>query len=99
MMVLFPIWLWGLVIIPVYWWMARRFGWHTQGWLLFAVAMLFLALSRPVLSEKPVTVGHARLLAGLILRQLESMASFYLGRNEKLDKLWDVWMASSEVRT
>ncbi|MBD3798942.1 MAG: VWA domain-containing protein [Epsilonproteobacteria bacterium] len=59
MMVLSSLWLWGLVIIPAYWWMARRFGWHTQGWLLFAVAMLLLALSRPVLSEKPVTVEEA----------------------------------------
>ncbi len=59
MMVLSPLWLWALVLIPTYLWMARRFGWHTQGWLLFAVAMLILALSRPVLPEKPVTVEEA----------------------------------------
>jgi Ca-activated chloride channel family protein len=59
MMLLSPLWLLGLVMIPAYWWMARRFGWHTQGWLLLAVAMLLLALSRPVLPEKPVTVEEA----------------------------------------
>lgn len=42
---------------------------------------------------KTVTVDHARLLAGLVLRQLETMAFFYLGRSEKLDKLWDAWMS------
>ncbi|MEW5831462.1 MAG: VWA domain-containing protein [Campylobacterota bacterium] len=56
MSVLSPLWLLALVIVPAYAWMVRRFGWHTQGWLLFAVAMLILALSRPVLPEKPVTV-------------------------------------------
>lgn len=59
MMILSPLWLWALVLIPLYLWMARRFGWHTQAWLLFAVAMLILALCRPVMSEKPVTVEEA----------------------------------------
>jgi Ca-activated chloride channel homolog len=59
MMVLSPLWLWGLVMIPLYLWMARRFGWHTQGWLHIVVAMLLIALSRPVLPEKPVTVEEA----------------------------------------
>lgn len=56
MMVLFPMWLWTLLIVPAYLWMARRYGWHVQGWLLFSVAMMAIALSRPVFPEKPVTV-------------------------------------------
>ncbi len=59
MMVLSSMWLWALLIVPAYLWMARRYGWHAQGWLLFAVAMLVLALSRPVFPEKPVTVEEA----------------------------------------
>lgn len=41
---------------------------------------------------KPVTVTHARMLAALIVHQLASMTAYHLGRNEKLDKLWDHWM-------
>lgn len=59
MMVLSPMWLWALLIVPAYVWMARRYGWHVQGWLLLSVAMLVLALSRPVFPEKPVTVEEA----------------------------------------
>lgn len=50
-----------------------------------------------ITNGKSVTVGHARMLAALVLRQLETMACFYLGRNEKLDRLWDAWMAPNKV--
>lgn len=59
MMVLSPLWLWALLIIPVYVLIGRRYGWNMQGWLLLSVLMLILSLSRPVFSEKPVTVEEA----------------------------------------
>ncbi|MBN9424732.1 MAG: hypothetical protein BGO63_10475 [Candidatus Accumulibacter sp. 66-26] len=44
--------------------------------------------------NKPVTVTHARMLAALIVRQLAIMTNYSLGRNEKLDKLWEHWTTS-----
>ncbi|MGA9045529.1 vWA domain-containing protein [Sulfuricurvum sp.] len=54
-----PIWLIVLLFIPLYLWSARRRRWHSNGWLLVAVAMLTLALACPVISQKPITVEQA----------------------------------------
>lgn len=51
------------------------------------------AEDKQIRQDRPSTVGHARMLAALIVRQLETMTAYYLGRNEKLDKLWDHWMS------
>lgn len=47
---------------------------------------------KQVRENKPTTVAHARMLTVLIVRQLANMTAYHLGRNEKLDKLWDYWI-------
>ena len=54
-----PLWLVALIILPLYWWGARRYGWHTQIWLMVSVLFLILSLTRPVIPEKPITVEEA----------------------------------------
>ncbi len=54
-----PLWLLALSSILLYFWIARIRGWHLQGWLLATVFFLILALGRPVMSEKPVTVEES----------------------------------------
>lgn len=49
--------------------------------------------------DKAVTVSHARILAVLVVRQLEVMTSYYLGSNEKLYKQWEYWMDQSSSRS
>lgn len=54
-----PYWLIVLLFIPLSVWSGARRGWHTSVWLLIVVAMLSLALARPVIKEKPITVEQA----------------------------------------
>lgn len=59
MSLLSPLWLFALVLIPLYAWGGRKRGWHAQGWLLACAFFLILSLSRPVISEKPISVEEA----------------------------------------
>ena len=54
-----PLWLSAFLILPLYLWGARRYGWHTQIWLMVSVLFLILSLTRPVIPEKPITVEEA----------------------------------------
>lgn len=59
MSLLTPMWLLALVIIPVYFYAVRRFGYRADGsqkWLLASMALLIVALARPVLEQKPISV-------------------------------------------
>ncbi|MDO9054917.1 MAG: VWA domain-containing protein, partial [Sulfuricurvum sp.] len=59
MSLLSPLWLMALIILPLYLWGARRYGWHRQAWMMVSVFFLILSLSRPVLSEKPISVEES----------------------------------------
>lgn len=59
MSLLSPMWLIALVILPLYLWGVRRYGWHMQAWLMASVFFLILSLARPVMSEKPIRVEEA----------------------------------------
>ena len=59
MILLSPLWLTALLFIPLYLWGVRRYGWHTQIWLIGSVFFLIFALARPVISEKPISVEEA----------------------------------------
>lgn len=54
-----PMWLIALIILPLYLWGARRYGWHMQAWLMVSVLFLILSLARPVIPEKPISVEEA----------------------------------------
>ena len=59
MSLLTPMWLLALGLIAVYWMAVRRLGYRADGsqkWLLFSMALVIVALSRPVLEQKPVTI-------------------------------------------
>ncbi|HLD22394.1 MAG TPA: VWA domain-containing protein [Sulfuricurvum sp.] len=51
-----PLWLIALILLPLYLWGARRYGWHMQIWLMVSLLFLILSLTRPVIPEKPITV-------------------------------------------
>lgn len=59
MSLLSPLWLYALIILPLYLWGVRRYGWHKQGWLMVSVFFLILSLTRPVISEKPISVEES----------------------------------------
>lgn len=59
MSLLSPLWLYALIILPLYLWGVRRYGWHKQGWLMVSVLFLILSLTRPVISEKPISVEES----------------------------------------
>lgn len=59
MSLLSPLWLYALIILPLYLWGVRRYGWHKQGWLMVSVFFLILSLTRPVISEKPIGVEES----------------------------------------
>lgn len=59
MSLLSPLWLIALIILPLYLWGVRRYGWHTQSWLMVSVFFLILSLTRPVISEKPIRVEES----------------------------------------
>lgn len=59
MSLLSPLWFMALIILPLYFWGARRYGWHLQAWMMVSVFFLILSLSRPVLSEKPISVEES----------------------------------------
>ncbi len=59
MSLLTPLWLMALIILPLYFWVARRYGWHRQTWMMLSVFFLILSLTRPVLSEKPISVEES----------------------------------------
>lgn len=59
MSLLSPLWLIALIILPLYLWGTRRYGWHRQAWMMVSVFFLILSLSRPVMSEKPISVEEA----------------------------------------
>jgi Ca-activated chloride channel family protein len=59
MSLLTPLWLIALILLPLYLWGARRYGWHTQIWLMVSLLFLILSLTRPVIPEKPITVEEA----------------------------------------
>jgi len=54
-----PLWLIALILLPLYLWGARRYGWHMQIWLMVSLLFLILSLTRPVIPEKPITVEEA----------------------------------------
>lgn len=59
MTILNPVWLAALGILPAYWMAVRRFGYRADGsqkWLLFSIAMVIVALARPVIEQKPVSI-------------------------------------------
>jgi Ca-activated chloride channel family protein len=59
MSLLTPVWLVALGIIVVYWIAVRRLGHRADGsqkWLLVSMVLVIVALSRPVLEQKPVSV-------------------------------------------
>lgn len=59
MSLLAPIWLVALGFIAVYWIAAKRLEYRvdsSQKWLLVSIALVIIALARPVLEQKPVTV-------------------------------------------
>ena len=54
-----PLWLLGLLGVLAYLWNTRRKGWNLQGWLLLSMSLLLVALARPVISQKPISVDEA----------------------------------------
>lgn len=59
MSMLTPVWLLALGIIPAYWYAVRRLGYRFDGsqkWLLVSMALMIVALARPVLEQKPISV-------------------------------------------
>lgn len=59
MSMLTPLWLLALGLIAVYWIGMRRLGYRADGsqkWLLVSIALVIIALTRPVLEQKPVSV-------------------------------------------
>lgn len=59
MSVLTPIWLLALGIIAAYWIAVKRLGYRSDGsqkWLLVSMALVIVALARPVLEQKPISV-------------------------------------------
>ncbi|MDP2078397.1 MAG: hypothetical protein Q8J85_10160, partial [Sulfuricurvum sp.] len=59
MSLLTPVWLVALGLIAVYWMAVRRLGYRWDGsqkWLLVSIALVIVALTRPVLEQKPVTI-------------------------------------------
>lgn len=54
-----PLWLIGLIGAAFYVWVTRRRGWNYQIWLFLSVTFLLLALARPVLPQKPISVDEA----------------------------------------
>ncbi|MFZ2889414.1 VWA domain-containing protein, partial [Sulfuricurvum sp.] len=59
MSLLSPMWLYALILLPLYLWGVRRYGWHKQFWLTLSVFFLILSLSRPVILEKPISVEES----------------------------------------
>lgn len=59
MSLLSPMWLYALILLPLYLWGVRRYGWHHQIWLLVSVFFLILSLTRPVIPEKPISVEES----------------------------------------
>ena len=59
MSLLSPMWIYALILLPLYLWGARRYGWHKQAWLLVSVFFLILSLTRPVIPEKPISVEES----------------------------------------
>ncbi|MDD3598421.1 VWA domain-containing protein, partial [Sulfuricurvum sp.] len=51
-----PLWFLAYLGVVVYLWIAKRRGWQLQRGLLVTVALLILALARPVVVQKPVNV-------------------------------------------
>lgn len=59
MSLLTPLWLLALGIIPAYFYAVRRFGCRADGsqkWLLVSIVFVIVALARPVLEQKPISV-------------------------------------------
>lgn len=59
MSLLTPVWLLVLGIIPAYFYAVRRLGYRADGsqkWLLVSLVLVIVALSRPVLEQKPISV-------------------------------------------
>ncbi|MDD5716520.1 MAG: VWA domain-containing protein [Sulfuricurvum sp.] len=54
-----PFWLLGLIPLPAYFWKRRSQMWHTQIGLWIVYTLVILALARPVVSQKPITVEEA----------------------------------------
>ncbi|MDD5051808.1 MAG: VWA domain-containing protein [Sulfuricurvum sp.] len=54
-----PFWLFILILLPLYFWLARKKKWNNQGWLLISIAFLILSLARPVIPQKPISVEEA----------------------------------------
>jgi hypothetical protein len=38
MSLLSPLWLIALIILPLYLWGTRRYGWHVQAWLMVSMS-------------------------------------------------------------
>ena len=54
-----PFWLLALGVVGTYWVAVRRLGYRADGsqkWLLISMALVIVALARPVLEQKPVSV-------------------------------------------
>ncbi|MDD5211381.1 MAG: VWA domain-containing protein [Sulfuricurvum sp.] len=54
-----PVWLLALGVVVAYWMSVREFGYRADGsqkWLLISMAFVIVALARPVLEQKPVSV-------------------------------------------
>ncbi|MDQ1298813.1 MAG: Ca-activated chloride channel [Campylobacterota bacterium] len=59
MSLLTPVWLLALGLIAAYWIAVKRLGYQADGsqkWLLVSMALVIVALARPVLEQKPVSV-------------------------------------------
>lgn len=59
MSLLTPMWLVAFGLIVAYWIAVRRLGYRADGsqkWLLVSMALVIMALARPVLEQKPVSV-------------------------------------------
>ncbi|MDD2951082.1 MAG: VWA domain-containing protein, partial [Sulfuricurvum sp.] len=54
-----PFWFIALLLVGWCLWLARRNSWNRQVWLLISMTFLIIALARPVISQKPVTVDEA----------------------------------------
>ena len=54
-----PVWLLALGIIPAYFYAVKRLGYRWDGsqkWLLVSIVLVIVALARPVLEQKPISV-------------------------------------------
>lgn len=62
MIFLSPLWLIFLFVIPLYITLAKRKSWRmdsSQKWLILSIALILVALARPVIPQKPLKVEQA----------------------------------------